>query len=356
MLRRIRIIFTSYIYNHNNFICDLLRRIHRSSMEFRARGWREHIVPKRMGDKNPDKTVCMITFKGGFSGLFSLHVQALSRIITAFSRGFTPCVDMRYPMWLADEEPRFGTTNAYEYFFEQPCGISPEEAEQSANVVYADDWRPSIVPALANYSFLTGGDGRLKEYCEIVEKWTRFNSRTLDHVKRAWDSLRPPDGNEVLAVISRGTDYRKLRPLDHPEQPSAETLLERAKEITKSKGIRYVYLKTEERFVVDMFRDAFGDGLLTFESSYYDAYSPEDEDGTVHTLTAETEKDYLGAFINSSDEKTSYEIGLEYVTNIYCAAQCDYLLAGINSSTIGAVLFNGCRYKEKHIIYTRVYW
>lgn len=301
--------------------------------------------PRRLGMKHIDKKIYIIGESrsdaiGG--GIFAFYSYVLTRLAVALRRGLIPVVDMRSAYYMVDPERG---SNPWDYYFEQPHGISLQDALES-NCVYQavkiSSWESET---LGSQRFLNGTSPSFVEYCDLAKGLIRFRPDIKERLEEEWNALYPGSG-EVLAVLSRGTDYKKLKPSRHHIQPSVEYLIDRAKRmIDSNSAIKYIFLKTEERSVVERFRDIFSSMLLCFTGhEYFDGYEPIDhgDDPLNHN--------FLPAYIMRHGRRSQYHLNLEYIQNIYAASKCHHLIAGINNGTIGAVVMNDRQYIQKEII------
>lgn len=350
----IKHIIREYVLNGEGLLHDIIA----SFYTFLWRQKRRIIRRERRasyGERNPDKTLYVIRSGDGYSGLFAHFNYLSAHIFHAITRGSTPVIDMQTNnTWLLDEtSSEVDTLNVWEYYFEQPCGIDLQEALQSKNVIHARDYLVEDAPLL-DLKFLTEDSDLFVDYCGIVNKYMRYNAKTKRFLEDAWDSTMPSDGH-ILAVMSRGTDYNILRPKNHPIQPSAEELIEQTKVMMDTYDIKYLYVNSEERFVLEKFKNTFGDIVFHFNTRFYDDYDPDRYSARPRGGTAVKDDICIGVFIENSTKIGVYRSNLEYLRAIYGASRCDYLLAGLNGGTVGAILLNNCKYKHKHIIFKGVY-
>lgn len=97
--------------------------------------WKDRQQDKTFGTLNPDKKFFVIRSDNTYQGLLSLYLGELERIYRCFQEGFIPVVDWQnYKTQYNVDFPVNGTTNAWEYYFEQPCTYTLEEVYHSTNV------------------------------------------------------------------------------------------------------------------------------------------------------------------------------------------------------------------------------
>ena len=285
------------------------------------------------GERNPDKTFYVIYLPDKGSGFLANFHHVMLHIEIARARNWIPVVDMEnYRTHYNEDEPINGTNNAWEYFFEQPENIGLAEVYQSRNVVLSLARHPHYVQNIYKMSYLKN-NRKLKKYHNLINKEMRFNAATEQYINEAWNDVRKNDG-AILAVMSRGTDFRNLRLPGHSIQPDAALLLERAKRMMKEREIPYCYLKTEERSVFELFRTELGKNLLSTESLFYDEMDA--TKGIVH--------------YRPEIKHAAYRLALDYLKNVVIASRCDYLISGITNGSVAALEFNGGKYKAVDLV------
>lgn len=290
------------------------------------------------GELDPDKTYYVIRRAGEGAGFLSNFHHVMLHIIIARSRGLYPVVDMmNYKTCYNEDEPINGTMNPWEYFFRQPDDTDLARVYKSKNVILCDADYPWHVHQ--QYYTNMGEDKWISELHDVITREIRFNALTQAYLDDAWRSIAPTDG-KILAVMSRGTDYRDTKPKGHNIQPEPAYLLTRARELMREHDLKYVFLSTEERFVADMFRAEFGDALLHFdEREYFD----------------DMDNDMLITEYRHSRAHPLYNIILEYLRNVIIASRCDCLLCGINNGSLAAMEYNGGKYIARDVYDVGVY-
>ena len=94
-------------------------------------------------------------------------------------------------------------------------------------------------------------------------------SDTMQAAVKAVYQEFPFEEKKILGVLCRGTDYMTLRPHNHPVQPSADIVINKAKAIMREFRCDYCYLATEDESILSAFRKAFGDHLLVSQNIYF---------------------------------------------------------------------------------------
>lgn len=278
------------------------------------------LVHESKGDAFCDKTIFIIR-RGGNVGLFSYFLTALSGMKYAFDRGWLPVVDLQTQPNIYLESSEVGRVNAWEYYFEQPVGLSLADVSEARDVLITKDFPwPELPPA--DVSFLRNKDRKLAYWRNFVSRHVRIKPHILSAVA---DEERRIFGNhtdDVLGVFLRGTDYARLHPVNHTVQPTVETAICDTCRLLEDCSCTRVFLVSEDKSIHAAFRRAFGDKLLVKEQNLVD---------------------YRGGYIGESvpdfrRDKERYLQGLEYLMNILLLARCPNILASRASGSIAVAL------------------
>lgn len=226
--------------------------------------------------------------------------------------GLVPVVDMKnYPnAYLYPNE--VGRINAWEYYFEQPGGMSLEDALSSRKYIVGMDtekhkW-PSQRPDQA---------GCLDYWRGLCRKYIRFKPHVLEMLGRMQEKY---SGRKILGLLVRGTDYVAMKPKNHPIPPTAEQAIAKAREAMKERNFDSVYLATEDKKILAKFQDSFGEKLILPEADYidYDYDNPK----------------YL-ASCGANRKNDKYLRGLEYLVSMLFLSRCDSFITSGTSGSAG---------------------
>ena len=89
---------------------------------------------KSFGNKNPDKTFFVIRLYPPAAGFLADYNYVLGYMKYAYDNGWIPVVDMQnYQTLYNEDHPIHGTTNVWEYFFEQP--LDPATGKQAIELI-----------------------------------------------------------------------------------------------------------------------------------------------------------------------------------------------------------------------------
>lgn len=291
-----------------------------------------HTKSSLMKNTNKDKTIYMIRITprlgGGFFYLFSV---VLSNLIISEKRGLVPVVDMEnYRNPYSENVPINGSYNVWEYFFEQPSGLSLIEAYRSENIVLSNLEVPNVINVFSA-DYLNDTE-QVEKIHALITKYIKFKPAVSDYINSSWEKIKK--SSDILGIYTRGTDYTKLKPFGHPVQPPVEFMINKAKNIMNQKGIEYCFLSTDEKSVLDKFISEFGNKVLYTDRLYYDEMDS---------------KSYITEYKHNR-ETPQYWSAIEYMRDVVILSRCDYFLSAMSSGSGIAIEMNGNAYKEKYII------
>lgn len=286
------------------------------------------------GREHVGKTFYIIRRREVYTGLFSDYMIYVCEVKRALDARYIPIIDMQTTknMYLSTEQ--IGKVNAWEYYFEQPCGYSLNDIGKAENVIWGSGYAKGSFPYLdANY--LMGIDGDVEVYQRVVKEYFHLSREANRLVDDFYD--RELKGEKVLGVLCRGTDYTGNKPSGHPIQPSVERVFEKADEVIAQHQCTRIFLGTEDAAIYSRFRERYKNTVVT-NRKHFVAYNGEPS---------------IGKLIMDKAEDLKAE-GMEYLVTIALLARCDCFVGGHTSGTIGIMLMND-RFEYKYIFNLGLY-
>jgi hypothetical protein len=256
---------------------------------------------------------------GGGLGLASILFWTLLDIEYSVKNGFIPVVDLQSFWTMYLNQKKIGLENAWEYFFEQPCGYSLDDIKKSKNVILGGINVRRIAEKTADLRYAAFNQELLAHFRSTFKKYVRLKKEVAAYIQNQYESIIGAD-DVVLGVLGRGTDYVNNRPKGHPVQPSAEDLIAKSAEFFEKYNCTKIFLATEDQRIWDAFEKKFGKKVVTNEHKLFDGKS----------------HDWLPnmKFDRENDE---YLKGLEYLTTIEILSRSRYLVAGCCNGTTAAL-------------------
>ncbi len=274
--------------------------------------WREREVSR--GTEYPDKTFYIVRRHANHAGLFSYVATNLSRMEYALGKGWIPVIDMmssRNPMIEPEE---VGRVNAWERFYQQPCGYSLEDIAHARHVVLGDIGIPEEYP---EYMML-GDDARILAWQKLYHQYIHLLPEIEEELELGAKTLL--EGHRTLGVLCRGTDYTEQKPHNHPIQPETAEVVKACRDKLEELSCDQIYLATEDQDIWDAFEAAFPGKLVSYQKLRF--------------------RSEAGVNINDQGDAvmSPYERNREYLVSIGLLARCNALIAGAAGGTYGAML------------------
>lgn len=278
-------------------------------------------------------TYYVISLKNERIGIFGYINNILPHIAYAVSRGYVPVIDMKNYHSIYQENKE----NAWETFFEQPCGIGLDDI-RNGRVIYSPNiywwrWQPDSCPLMS--------DDSIKMWGRLYQKYVRYNDKAREYLSNEVSEVLKVS-NRTLGALYRGTDYAKGHAVGHPIQPSKKVFADKVQEIMQKYHYEYVYLASDEKEIVEYMDDRFPGKVLINKRVYYDEATNVDY--------SNYNNDHIGvsgAVFNRENNK--YLIGMEYISSMNLVAKCDSFVAGACGGTTAVLVINNLKFREKYI-------
>ncbi len=252
-------------------------------------------------------------------GFFAHFNSNLGWIRWALENGMTPYVDMQTPPNIINRGQRLDF-NPWECFFKQCTAYSPIDAMETSRLQVTSDNPVQIGPLTQPY-YLKEGHPELLAWRKLVQEQLRMSDAIAAEVGRVM-AENFGDGN-VLGCLARGTDYLKLKPKWHQVQPEPEQVVADAKAACREHGYSKVFLATEDPVIDKLFRDAFGDKLIRYQ-----------------TCMPKYEQGFLVSSGAIGDGARALEMSRQYMVSIMLLSKCRGLLAGCTSGSVAAMILS----------------
>lgn len=167
----------------------------------------------------------------------------------------------------------------------------------------------------------------LYEKNDVARKWRALLDLHIldlqDNVKEHIENVRKSlfnEGDNVIGVLLRGTDYNSLKLYNHPIQPPIELAITKVIEKANEWGCNKIFLATEDKSIADTFKNLFKNQVATVPKAYVD-------------FKAGEVKSYA-MYVNNR-ENDYYLKGLEYLTEMVILSKCENVVMGRTSGTVG---------------------
>lgn len=267
------------------------------------------------GDDNKDKHFYYIYLPETGNGFFAEFRKTLNALYFADLCGLIPIVEYSKGFSYAEKEPVYGTTNPFEYYFEQPMGFGLGVLKDSACVINYRIENINIAESLKPQGGYSTTDNYEDAMARVIAKYIRPNQ----YVKAKLEAdMKAFNGEgKILGVHVRGTDFKKEYNR-HPNYVTTQEYLDAAKEVFEKNKYSKVFLATDDTEAVKVFEESFGSNLIM----YQDVTRSDGEESVMLS--------------NKQRNNHRFLLGYEVLRDTYSLAACDGLVAGLSQVSICA--------------------
>lgn len=285
---------------------------------FREQAYRLRYQIGKGDNKDKHFYVIGVDFLG--EGLFSIVNSVVAHIAYALERGWIPVVDMENFQSIYQRKGE----NAWESFFEQPCGYNLSAIRGSNRMTLSYN---------INYPRGHRLNMRDEAYCDrlkqLYARYIRPQQSVRNYLEEGIRRVSERSG-ETIGCICRGTDYTNTL-VGLPKQPTAEMVIRKVREQMQRYGATNVYCATEDARIYRAFQEEFGEQLIPNTQQKY----------------ADNEKVLLHWF-NEKHGIDEHRLALQYMQSMYMVMHCDYFVGGRVSGTQAVILMPN-RFKDVYM-------
>lgn len=281
------------------------------------------------GEENRGDVVYFAELGYSTTGFFAIFRMALDVCAYADYFGFKPIIAFNKETSYCEDYPINGTTNPFEYYFEQPCyenGSFYDVVEHSCAVV-----KYELVHSLQLFNLYGINQQRnynispeqYSLYAKIYKKYIKFNKITTERLNNHFKTLGI-ENDDIIGVHYRGTDYKNNYG-SHPVSIQVEDYYPVIDNILKKKPNAIIFLATDDNEALSDFCKRYGSKIVYYRDT-------ERSDGNVAIICKETHR-----------ENNKYELGYEVIRDAYTLSQCKFLIAGLSQVSTAARIMKKSR-------------
>lgn len=275
------------------------------------------------GNKRINDTIYFIDMEESHSGFFAEHNRLLAMLYFADKYDMTPVVRYHKGYCYAEKEPVNGTSNPFEYYFEQPAGIGLDELKTFKRVFRSRKENSYEVNKLCDDpNGYMRSEEYLNEMARITAKYIRLNAIVKDKLYKDiagifTDSYKEAVECRVLGVHVRGTDF-KQNFNGHPVSVDVDEYLKATEAAFEKGGYDKIFLATDDSEALERYRAEFTDRVVF----YKDVVRSGGDDTVMHSRSERKNHHYL--------------LGYEVLRDMYTLAECEGLIAGLSQVSYAA--------------------
>ena len=257
-------------------------------------------------------------------GLFSYFIFFLGCIHKYLLEGYIPIIDIKsFPNVING----FNTSksNYWEIFFEQPFGFTLEGVLQNAKNIkhkICIECKPRL-----SCRFMPFNEVQRNFWHYFANKYLPIKKELINLSKIIMYKLFKNSEN-ILGVLTRGTDYINLKPHNHPIPPKFSVLINDVKEMDRKNNYKYIFFSTEDDKIRDKFIKIFSNKVKYINTKMKTNYNY-------------SKNTFLGYNANIKGNVSFFKI---YIINIIILSKClDIITARCNGSAGIFILTKGFR-------------
>lgn len=286
---------------------------------------REFYVSNQVKNTKLEKYIVLRRCEGYGCGMFSYLLYFMPILMEIDNLEMKFAIDMKNyrNVYLSE----IGGDNAWEYFYEQPCGIHLEDV-LSEEFIFSDFLRKPKKNNINYKKLFNGSKKEILKWNQIYSKYIRLKPKLKNKIDEEERKIRQKIRNKkILGVKFRCTDYVPEKiPDGHYFQATTKEMIEYTKKYMRDYSYDYIFLAVEEEEALHQFQSELGDKVLNFDCKLISNY----QDGTAALIASEI----VG----------KRQAGEDYIITISLLSKCDALLTSINSGSIMSVIINGGKY------------
>ena len=173
----------------------------------------------------------------------------------------------------------------------------------------------------SSMKFLENHDGILTEWRMLVKLGLlKVKPALVQEISAVRQKMFAPD-EKVLGVLLRGTDYVAEQPYEHPIPPPVEFAASIVFDKLQEWNCNKIFLATEDKNIVQIFKQSFGDFCVTFDRKYVD-YKPRQ---TISLVRIARPNDY-------------FQQGKDYLTQMVLLSMCNSFVAARCSGSTAVMM------------------
>ena len=267
-----------------------------------------------------DKKFAIIIRNCSSCGLFSVFMGSLGCIHKYIIEGYIPIIDIKsFPNVINGFN--ISKSNYWEKFFEQPFGYTLEEVLKNGKrikTIICDDCVPRLY-----HTNLPFSEVQKIFWHDFAEKYLPIKKELIDLSNKIINKLFKYSNN-ILGVLTRGTDYLSLKPTLHPIPPNLSDLIRDVKEMDNRYSYDYIFFSTEDDQIREQFSKIYEKKIKQIKPIEKTNYNY-------------TKKNFLGY---NNNIRGNVEYNRIYLLNIIILSKCLDIITARCNGAAGIFILN----------------
>lgn len=203
-------------------------------------------------------------------GLFAFYKLYLGCILSFIIKGYIPIIDLTsFPNIFNKLNSSLLIKNPWELFFNQPFGYSLEDVKKRAKTIKY--FRCTNGYDFINYEVFPN-KVLLNFWHNIAIKYIPIKNKFIKKAIKIKNKLFQ-DSNNILGILTRGTDYISVKPRGHPIPPNIRMIFKDIKKMNKKNKYDWFFITTEDDKILSEFIKEFGNKLKYIKKIFHFKYN-----------------------------------------------------------------------------------
>lgn len=303
----------------------------------------------KLGDKNPDKKIIILYTEARYCGLFSIIYYLRYTMRFALQKNYKVVVDLSQTDIKEARTYPQEQSNPWDLFFEQPDGISMEEAKHSAHVLRLNS--DVLSRFHTNVELNTLSKRNVHREHVIFARYVRPTVELMNYIE-SQPCTEIIEEKKVLAVSIRsnyrwGELIRKPLYNNHPKVPAIGYFIDHIKDFFEKSGYDYFFLSCDDGVWRDRLVEEFGEKCLYIDRPLGRRFTADCETA-INMFDSdwkpipEKQEELVGDLLREPYVKGQYE----YLAEVWLMSRCTSLFGTESSGTQFAQILNDNQYEE----------
>lgn len=288
------------------------------------------IRPSKLFDK---RRYYIIRRKIPWAGFYANYLHVAGHIVYALKKGYIPVVDMENYPTLYNEDSFFkNTKNAWEYYFNQPGGVSVADAMNSGNYILSDySTMRENIPYKDGKGYFYIEWNKAQPILDVIKKYMQPNEDILNQARDFFDTNCRK--KRILGVHYRGTD-KKVTVKNHFRSASLQNYLKCIGKCMEQYNPDIILLCTDDKEAISVFSENYPNKII-----FSNAFRAEVGDKE-------------GIHINKrvKREHHNYLLGKEVIIDVTLLSWCNYFVFSHSNVATAVMLLNDRKFQETYFV------
>lgn len=254
-------------------------------------------------------------------GLFSFYKVFISCMLKFIIKGYIPILEVEsYPTIFNGFKANSSTINHWEYFFNQPFNYKLEKVLKNAKTIkYYNCKREHSTP---QYHDFYSKKIAIDFWHNFVKTYIPIKNEIIKELNNIMKTLFK-SSNNILGILTRGTDYLAKKPKKHPIPPSSKRIINDIKKMDKINSYKWIFLVTEDDIIRKKISNEFKEKIKYIKPKIEIDYNYK-------------RKKYLAFNKNIKGNLDNLKI---YLINVLILSKCIDIITARTNGAIGAFIF-----------------